>query len=57
MIQKIPVRAWFPEAMRAACWHKDGQILCLSLEQHDQETPIGVALRCLTEAEIAELRG
>ena len=52
-----PVAAWYPEAIRAACWKKDGKTVCLSLEQHDQETPIAVVLQCLSDDEIAELGG
>ena len=49
------IARWYPEAMRAACWHKDGKTLCLALEQHDPETPVAVVLRCLSAEEIAEL--
>jgi hypothetical protein len=49
------ISRWYPEAMRAACWIKDGKTLCLALEQHDRETPVCVLLRCLSPEEIDEL--
>lgn len=49
------IERWYPEALRAACWIKDGKTLCLALEHHDKETPVAVLLRCLTASEIEEL--
>jgi hypothetical protein len=49
------IQAWYPEAIRAACWVKDGKTMCLALEKQDQETPVSVLLRCVTAEEIAEL--
>jgi hypothetical protein len=49
------VADWYPEAIRAACWRRGNKTLCLALEQHDKETPLGVVLRCLSDEEIDEL--
>ncbi len=46
---------WWGEAILAACWTVDGKTLCLALEQHDRETPVGVLLRCFSQEEIADL--
>ena len=43
---------WFPEAILAVCWVKDGKTLCLALEQQDRETPVGVLLRCESNQDI-----
>lgn len=51
------IAAWYPEAMRAACWQKDRKIICLTLEQHDQETPLAVVLHFLTPAQIRSMSG
>ena len=49
------IDAWFPEAIHAACWVCDGKTLCLALDRHDRETPVGVLLRCVSADEIAGL--
>jgi len=46
--------SWCPEAIHAAAWRPDGNMLCLALEHQDRETPVAVTLRCLTDAEIEE---
>jgi hypothetical protein len=52
---RAEIESWYPEAIRATCWIREGKTLCLALEQHDQETPVGVLLRCVSADEIAEL--
>jgi hypothetical protein len=47
------INEWYPEAILAACWIRDGKTLCLALEHHDQETPVGVLLKCVSEEEKA----
>ncbi len=47
---------WYPEAIHAECWRRDDKLLCLALEHHDRDTPVGVVLRCLTRSEIQELK-
>jgi len=51
------IGAWYPEAIRAACWNIDGKTICLAVEQHDKETPVAVLLRCLSDDEISDLSG
>ena len=50
-------QAWYPEAFAAAVWRREGKYVCLAAEHHDKETPISLALFCLTEAELAERTG
>ena len=47
---------WYPEAIEAATWRREGRILCLAVEHHDQETPVALVVRCLTDDEIEDLR-
>lgn len=47
--------AWYPESLFAAAWERDGKVICLAVEHHDQETPVGLVLRCLTQEELDEL--
>src|SRR5262245_54810401 len=52
---RAAIDRWYPEAIRASCWFRDGKTLCLALEQQDQETPVAVLLRCLSADEIEAL--
>lgn len=52
---RTEIDRWWPEAIFAACWKVDSKTLCLALEQHDRETPVGVVLRCLSQEEISDL--
>ena len=49
------IRSWFPEAIEAAVWQRNDRYLCLAVEHHDRETPVGLVLRCLTAEELQEL--
>ena len=46
---------WYPESLAAAAWDYQGKIVCLAVEHHDRETPVGLVLRCLTHDEIEDL--
>jgi hypothetical protein len=48
---------WYPEALEGAAWLKGGRCVCLSVEHQDRETPVGLALQCLTDDELRDLRG
>ena len=52
---ELAIQAWYPEAIRAACWLRDDKVMCLALEHHDKETPIAVVMLCLTLGEIKDL--
>ena len=46
---------WYPECLHAAAWEREDKVVCLAVEHHDRETPVGLVLRCLTREEIDEL--
>ena len=45
---------WYLEALEAAAWKREGRILCLAVEHEDKESPVALALQCLTERELAK---
>lgn len=47
--------AWYPECLHAAAWERGDKVVCLAVEHHDRETPVGLVLRCVTLGEIEEL--
>src|SRR4051794_12056381 len=47
--------AWYPECLHAAAWERGDKVVCLAVEHHDRETPVGLVLRCVTRGEIEEL--
>jgi hypothetical protein len=51
---RAAVDAWYPEALRFACWRHDGGLLFLALEWHDRETPIGLLVGFATQDDVRE---
>ncbi len=50
------VDVWYAEAMRIACWRRDGRTVYLALEHADRETPIAITCGWIGDAEIERLR-
>lgn len=47
---------WFPEAIYAEGWQKEGKVIFIFVEHHDHETPVAVGLGAVRLEEIEEIR-